>query len=123
MSRPWSPSVRLSVAQHVLHTLSDAGLLGAKRRGIRSFLSYTPGLPALAWLLLDLHDAGVSDDTLPDHPDFEVLQLDRGAVLDGSLRLAERVLFEVQAGADQLRNAWPAREHYLDRLTELPDVG
>ena len=53
MARPWSPTVRESVARHVMHHLTDFGLLGAPRRGVREVLPFQAGSLAIAWLASD----------------------------------------------------------------------
>ena len=118
-----SGGVRLSVAQHLLHTLTDVGILGPARRGIRPMLPYAPSLLAVGWLALDLHARGATDSELRAHSDFGILQQEPHAVVELLLRLAEHGLVEVQAGVDLVQIAWPIESTVTERLAELPDVG
>lgn len=106
MVKPWSPTVRVSVAQHVLHQLSDLGVLGAGRRGVRSILRYRCGSLGVAWLACDLHQRGSSDLSLVEHPDWEVWQL-RGETLRETLdRLSDLGLWVYQGAGSVVRITW-----------------
>jgi hypothetical protein len=106
MARPWSRTVRERVAQHVLHQLTDFGVLGAPRRGIRTVLPYRVGSLALAWLACDLHRRDISDSSLVEHGDWRVWQLGREDVRDALDRLSDLGLWIYQGAGSVVRIAW-----------------
>jgi hypothetical protein len=107
MLRPWSRVVRERVAQHVLHQLTDLGVLGAPKRGQRPLLAYAPGSLPIAWLACDLHRRGVSDAALLRHPDWEVWQMSEADVREALDRLSELGLWVYQGAGSIVRMAWP----------------
>lgn len=106
MARPWSVRVRESVAQHVLHQLTDLGVLGAPRRGVRAILPYAPGSLAVAWLACELHRRGTGDAALVAHRDWQVLQLREAEVRDALDRLSDLGLWVYQAAGNVVRLAF-----------------
>lgn len=106
LPRPWSSSVRRSVAQHVLHQLSDLDVLGPSRRGDRALRSYAPGPVAMIWLACDLHRRGLSDAALAGHRDWRVWQLGEREVRDALARLSHLGLWLYQGAGSTVRITW-----------------
>ncbi len=106
MVRPWSRSVRESVAQHVLHQLTDLRVLGPSRRGVRPLLPYTPGSLPIAWLACELHRRGTSDTALVAHPDWQVWQMHEPEVREALDRLSDLGLWMYQGAGSIIRMAW-----------------
>jgi len=108
MPRPWSRSVRASVAQHALHQLTDLGVLGAPRRGVRPIVPYTPSALAIAWLACELHRRGISDAAIVAHRDFQVWQMQEHDVREALDRLSDLGLWVYQGAGSVVRIAWTA---------------
>lgn len=108
MARPWSHSVRESVAQHVLHQLTDLRVLGQPRRGVRPLLPYVPGAIAMAWLASELHRGGASDAEIVAHPDWQVWQMHEADVREALARLSDLGLWMYQGAGSVVRITWLA---------------
>jgi hypothetical protein len=108
MTRPWSPGVRASVAQHVLHQLTDLRVLGQPRRGVRPLLPYVPGTIAMAWLASELHRGGASDAEIVAHPDWQVWQMHEADVREALDRLSDLGLWMYQGAGSVVRITWLA---------------
>jgi len=106
MLRPWSSSVRQSVAQHLLHQLTDLGVLGVPRRGVRPLLSYAPGSLAMVWLACELHRRRTSDSALVAHRDWHVWQMHEHDVREALDRLSSLGLWLYQGAGSTVRFAW-----------------
>ncbi len=106
MLRPWSATVRLGVAQHLLHQLTDLGVLGAPRRGVRPLLSYRPGSLAIVWLACELHRRCISDAALVAHRDWHVWQMHEHDVREALDRLSTLRLWVYQGAGSTVRIAW-----------------
>ncbi len=110
MLRPWSLRVRESVAQHILHQLTDLGVLGAPRRGVRAIQPYAPGTLAIAWLACELHRRGTSDAALVSHDDWHVWQMQEPNVREALDRLSHLGLWVYQGAGSVVRIAWPSAD-------------
>ncbi len=106
MEKPWSRSVRESVAQHILHQLTDLAVLGPPRRGVREILPYRPGSLAVAWLACELHRRGTSDVAIVEHEDWRVWQLGNEEVRDALDRLTDVGLWIYQGAGSVVRLTW-----------------
>ena len=106
MAQPWSLGVRKSVAQHVLHQLTELGVLGEPRRGVRSLAAYAPSALSIAWLACDLHRHGTSDAALVAHPDWQVWQFQEHDVREAIHRLSDVGLWLYQGAGSTVRIAW-----------------
>lgn len=106
MAKPWSPAVRVTVAQHILHHLTDLNVLGPPRRGVRPLLRYRCGSLAVAWLACELHRRGVSDLSLVEHPDWAVWQMRPADVREALDRLTDVGLWVYQGAGSVVRIAW-----------------
>jgi len=124
MARPWTAGVKTSVAQHVLRQLTEFGLAGPNRRGVRELLPFTPTGLAVAWLAHDLHFTGHSDSRLLAHPDWQVWTLDEARARERIAHLAGPALWEIQAAGSVTQITWacPSMAEALDVLAriELP---
>jgi hypothetical protein len=106
MAKAWSPSVKESVAQHVMHQLTDAGVLGTPRRGLRPLQAYRAGEVAIAFLACELHRKGVSDAALVAHPDWRIWQMPEDEVRAALERLGDLGLWMIQAAGEVVRISW-----------------
>ncbi|SEM84090.1 Putative inner membrane protein [Stigmatella aurantiaca] len=105
--KPWSPTVRRRVAQHILGQLSDFGALTKPRRaGVRTILRFEPDPVAVAWLAYDLHFKGVSDGAILEHEDWAVWALGPAAVRENLLHMAVPSLWELQVAGSVAQFTW-----------------
>ncbi len=110
MRSPWSSSVHIRVARHVLHQLTDLGVLGDSRRGAREILGYRAGPLAVAWLACELHRLGFSDSAIVSHPDWSIWQM-RPADVRASLdRSSDLGLWIIQSAGSVVRITWTCKE-------------
>ncbi|MCB9697630.1 MAG: DUF1819 family protein [Alphaproteobacteria bacterium] len=106
-AKPWSDSVRTSVAQHVLAQLADYGVVSkAGRGGVRRLLGFEPDGVAVAWLAYDLHFDGVSDVGVLEHPDWPVWQMSGRDVRERLLSMAGAGLWELQVAGSVAQFTW-----------------
>lgn len=108
---PWSVAVRRSVAQHVLHLLTDFGVLGPPRArgGAREVLAFRPRDRAVGWLASDLHRRGESDAGLVAHEDWRVFQFTESEARAALDRLSDHGLWIYQGAGEVVRVTWVAR--------------
>jgi len=118
MRHPWNSNVKESVAQHVLRQMTEFGLAGANRRGIRELLPFEPTDLAISWLAYDLHFGGCSDLAVLSHPDWQIWTIDESHVRDRMTRLAGPSIWEFQAAGNVAQITWACRgvEETLDVL-------
>jgi hypothetical protein len=62
-----------------------------------------------ALLAYDLHFAGVADNALASHEDWELFGLDRAEVISELRRVSLKGLVVIQAAADVIRISWPLK--------------
>ncbi|HEX9735017.1 MAG TPA: BrxA family protein [Thermoanaerobaculia bacterium] len=124
MERPWSAGVKESVAQHLLRQMTDFGIAGPWRRGVRELLPFEPTDLAIAWLAYDLHFRKHSDSRVVGHRDWHVWTLDEARARARLSLLARPGLWEFQAAGSVVQITWACAtmEEVLDVLarSELP---
>jgi hypothetical protein len=124
MKRPWTATVKERVAQHVLRQMTDFGLAGPNRRGVRELLAFEPAGAAVAWLAHDLHFAGQTDTKVVRHPDWAVWTLNEARVRDRMGWLARPSLWEFQSAGAVVQITWvcSSMEEAVDVIArnELP---
>ena len=106
MEKPWSATVKESVAQHVLHQMTDFGLAERPRRGVRGLATFEPTGVAVGWLAYDLHFCGLSDARVVDHPDWQMLTFERERVRDRMSWLSRPGVWEFQAAGSVVQITW-----------------
>lgn len=106
MEHPWSPSVKASVARHILRQLTDFGHAGPPRRGARELWPYEPTRLGVAWLAYDLHFAGLTDSAVVAHEDWALWNLREGQVREWMSLQAGSELWEFQAGGSVVQVTW-----------------
>jgi len=96
----WSSNVQVKIARAVLSTLRDVGFLREVQRGQREIVSYYLSDEGVAYLAYELHEAGLSDSAVCEHPDWQLFGLDRGRVLGRLDHLgADKGMLVQQAGS------------------------
>jgi hypothetical protein len=118
MPRPWSTSVKETVARHVLRQMTDFGLASPSRRGVRELLPFQPTGLAIAWLAYDLHFSGLLDSQVLAHPDWGLWALDPMRLRERLNWLARPALWEVQAAGNVIQITWTCQtmEEAIDVL-------
>ena len=106
MERPWSPTVKERVAQHILRQMTEFGIAGPSRRGVRELLAFEPTAVAMTWLAHDLHFSGYSDTRIVGDPDWAVWTLSEARVRDHLAWLARPGLWECQAAGSVVQITW-----------------
>jgi hypothetical protein len=106
MARPWSKTVKASVAQHVLRQMTDFGVAGPSRRGVRQITPFAPGNIAVAWLAYDLHFQGLTDSDVVGHDDWRLWSVEEPEVRARMAELAQPELWEFQAAGSVVRVTW-----------------
>jgi len=106
IAQAWSSKVQVKIARAVLGTLRDVGFLREKRRGHREIVSYYLSDEGVAYLAHELHDTGLSDSAMCEHPDWRLFGLDRGRVLGRLDNLGEDKGMLVQRAGSVVRITW-----------------
>ena len=117
MERPWSKSVKESVAQHVLRQMTDFGIAGPSRRGVRELLPFEPTGVAVVWLAYELHFLGHTDARAVGHSDWAVLTLAESRVRERMARLARPGLWEFQAAGSVVQVTWAC--HSMEEAVDV----
>lgn len=119
IERAWSETVQVKVAQNVLSTLGDVGFVREEHRGHREIASYYLSDDGAAYLAYELHETGLSDSAMCDHPDWRLFGLDRGRVLGRLDNLGEDKGILVQRAGSVVRITWKYKsvEELIDGLT------
>jgi hypothetical protein len=86
--------------------MTDFGLAGRPRRGVRELLAFEPTGVAIGWLAYELHFRNLSDVRLVDHPDWRVWTLGAARVRDRMFGLARPGVWEFQAAGSVVQVTW-----------------
>jgi hypothetical protein len=84
----WSKSTVRRISAYLTGCCADYGLLERGSRSSRKILATRITQPASAYLAYDLHFAGVGDNALLTHPDWELFGLAREDVLEELKKLS-----------------------------------
>lgn len=106
IEQAWSPKVQVKIARGVLSTLRDVGFLREERRGHREIVSYYLSDACAAYLAYELHETGLSDSAMCEHPDWRLFGLDRERVLGRLDDLAEDKGILVQRAGSVVTITW-----------------
>tara|TARA_R110001592_G_scaffold93608_1_gene271674 strand:- start:2268 stop:3056 length:789 start_codon:yes stop_codon:yes gene_type:complete len=105
-TRLWSESTVKRVSSYLLGCCTDFGLLEKGRGNLRKMVPYHCRPTVACVIAYDLHFAGVGDNGIMAHPDWELFALERHEVLDLLKRLALRGLLILQAASNVVRISW-----------------
>lgn len=118
MASRWSGTVKERVAQHILRQMTDFGLAGPSRRGVRDLLPFDPSAIAVAVLAYDLHLQGLTDARIVAHEDWQIFTLSsESAVRERMAWLAGPGLWEFQAAGSVIQFTWAC-----STMSEVVDV-
>jgi hypothetical protein len=105
-AKRWSDSTVKRVTSYLLGCATDYGLLGKRTLTARLILPYRIEVRAAAYLAHDLHFAGLGDNALLTHPDWQLFGLTREDVRDELKRLSLRGQFILQSAGDVTHIGW-----------------
>jgi hypothetical protein len=119
-SKRWSESTVRRVSAYLTGWCADYGLLERGLRSSRRILPFRISYPAAAYLAFDLHFAGIGDNALLTHPDWQLFGLAREDVLDELKKLSLKGHLIIQAAGDVVRISWkqPSMEALCDALSQ-----
>jgi hypothetical protein len=113
----WSEKVSARIARCVSAMLRDVGLLRERKRGRREIVDYRMSDEGVALLTRELHESGVSDSFLSEHPDWELFGMKPSEVLERLDGLGEQRGLVVQRAGSVVRFTW-----YIETIEELIHV-
>jgi hypothetical protein len=113
----WSESTIRRVAGYLTGCCSDFGLLELGRRSVRKIVPYRNSQELAGFLAYDLHFAGLGDNAVVAHPDWELFGLEKEDVRDELKRLALKGFWIIQTAGESTRISWSFR-----RWEEVIDV-
>jgi hypothetical protein len=102
----WSETTVRRVSAYLTGCCADYGLLERGARSIRRILPFRISPAVTAYLAYELHFAGVGDNALLTHIDWQLFGLAREDLLEELKRLSLRGLLIVQAAGDVIRISW-----------------
>lgn len=102
----WSDTTVRRVSAYLTGCCADYGLLERGSRSSRRILPFRISPVVAAYLANELHLAGVGDNALLTHEDWQLYGLERDDVLDELKRLSLKGLLIVQAAGDVIRISW-----------------
>ncbi len=119
-SKRWSDTTVRRMSAYLVGCCADYGMLERGRRSTRRIISFRLSTSVAAYLAYDLHVAGVADNALVTHDDWQLFGLARADVLEELKRLSLRRQLIVQAAGDVVRISWkyPSMEALCDVLTQ-----
>lgn len=119
-AKRWADSMVKRVASYLTGCCADYGMLERGLRSTRRILPFRISGLASAYLAYDLHFAGVGDNALLAHPDWQLFGLERKDVLEELKKLSLTGILIIQAAGDVVRISWkqPSMEALCDVLSQ-----
>jgi len=116
----WSETTVRRVSAYLTGCCADYGMLERGLRSSRRILPLRISPSVAAYLAYELHFAGVGDNALLTHEDWQLFGLAREDVLEEIKRLSLKGLLIVQAAGDVIRISWKQQdmEALCDVLTQ-----
>ncbi|GAA4408097.1 BrxA family protein [Quisquiliibacterium transsilvanicum] len=116
----WSETTVRRVSAYLTGCCADYGMLERGLRSSRRILPFRISPTVAAYLAYELHLAGVGDNALLTHEDWQLFGLAREDVLEEIKRLSLKGLLIVQAAGDVIRISWkqPDMEALCDVLAQ-----
>lgn len=116
----WSETTVRRVSAYLTGCCADYGMLERGLRSSRRILPFRISPTVATYLAYELHFAGVGDNALLTHGDWQLFGLAREDVLEEMKRLSLKGLLIVQAAGDVIRISWkqPDMEALCDVLAQ-----
>ena len=117
---PWSETTIKRISSYIVGCCADYGLLTTTGRSQRSITSYRIQPKIAAYLAYDLKFAGLGDNQVVTHPDWQLFGLGREDVRDQLKRLSLQGLLIFQAASDVVHIGWTYKsmEEVIDVITQ-----
>jgi len=113
----WSDKVSVRIARCVLGLLRDVGFLREVVRGRREIVDYRMSDEGAAILARELNEAGVTDSSLCNHPDWGLFGMTPPEVVERLDRIGEHRGLIVQRAGSVVHFTW-----FVKSIEELIDV-
>ncbi|MEW5992803.1 MAG: DUF1819 family protein [Pseudomonadota bacterium] len=119
-AKRWSDTTIRRVSAYLTGCCADYGMLERGLRSSRRIIPFHISPNVAAYLAYELHNAGVGDNALLGHEDWQLFGLAREDVLEEIKRLSLKGLLIVQAAGDVIRISWKQQdmEALCDVLTQ-----
>ncbi len=119
-SKRWTETTVRNVAGYLTGCCADYGLLERGHKTSRRIVPFNASPVVTAYLAYEIHFAGVGDNALLTHEDWQLFGLAREDVLEEIKRLSLKGLLIVQAAGDVIRISWKQQdmEALCDVLTQ-----
>ncbi len=116
----WSESIVRRVSAYLTGCCADYGMLERGSRSTRRILPFRVSQTVAAYLAYELHFAGVGDNAILNHEDWQLFGMAREDVLEEIKRLSLKGHLIVQAAGDVIRISWKQQnmEALCDVLTQ-----
>ena len=116
----WSETTVRRVSAYLTGCCADYGLLERGRRSTRRIQPFRASATVAAYLAYELHFAGVGDNALLTHEDWQLFGMAREDVLEEIKRLSLKGLLIVQVAGEVIRISWKQQnmEALCDVLTQ-----
>jgi len=116
----WSETTVQRVSSYLTRCCADYGMLERGLRSTRRILPLRVSPTVAAYLAYELHFAGIGDNALLMHEDWQLFGLAREDVLEEIKRLSLKGLLIAQAASDVIRISWKLQnmEMLCDVLTQ-----
>lgn len=113
----WSETTVQRVSAYLTGCCADYQMLERGLRSSRRILPFRISPSVAAYLAYELHCAGVGDNALLTHEDWQLFGLAREEVLEKIKRLSLKGLLIVQAAGDVIRISW--KQPDMERLCDV----
>jgi hypothetical protein len=117
--RYWSESTIKRVSTYLTGCCADFGMLEKGRKSIRKIIPFHIEQKTIALLAYDLHFAGLGDNTVISHPDWELFGIEKEDLKNEMKRLSLKGFFIIQSAGNVIRIGWKYKnwEQLIDAIT------
>ena len=116
-AKRWAETTVKRVSTYLTGCAADYGLLEDGSKSTRRLLLYRIAPRVSAYLAYDLHLAGIGDNALLDHEDWQLFGLSHHDVLDEIKRLSLQGLLIVQGAGQAIKISWKFKE--METLSDV----
>jgi len=114
---PWSNQVQIRVSRSLLGMLRDIGFIHELKKGRKEIANYRVSDDTIAILARDLHESGISDAMIFEHPDWRIFGLTRNDVLERLNGIGREHGFVLQWAGSVVQLTWN-----VSSIQEMIDV-
>jgi len=119
MASHWSEGTIRRVGAYLTGICSDFGLLESGSRSVRRIISQSIHRTTTSFLAYDLHFAGLGDNQIISHSDWQLYGLERSDIIQELKGMSLERLLIVQAAGEAIRISWFCKnwEEYIDAIS------